>query len=289
MPTINCATSLKNISLPNCFVKYGALFALWVDPTNTGIADSATALLEATWTGKINSSEGSRMRILKNPDNVEWENEDIPFIEGNMKKRKKLRAGNRRAKITWNDLDVNTIERFQSLDGYTGYAYIVTDNKYIIAGSEDDTKITPVEVEIFVDNPIQPNGKDELWAFDVYVDFINPDDMNKKALAPASQTSGAWNPKDLDGIVDVEFTEVSASASSVVVEANGAVDDREVTGFVAGDFDVTGLASISASGNTYTLTPTTTFTSPLVIKLKDQPTMTTKGYETDGDGLTVAF
>lgn len=289
MSTISCATTLKNISLPQCFVKYGAVYALWLDPLNTGVADAATGLLENTWITKINASTGTRMRVVKNPDNVEWENEDIQFVEGNMKRRKKLRPGNRRLKMSWHDLDVDTTERIQSLDGYTGYAYVITDNKYIITGSEDGTKLTPVEIEIFVDNPIQPNGKDELWMLDVYVDFINPDDMNKLAIAPADQTSGSWNPKDIDGIVDVEFTEVSAAAGSVVVKAWGSVDGREVEGLVTADFNVTGLSSVASSGNQYTLTPTTTFSSPLVIALNDQPAMTTKGFETDGSGLSITF
>jgi hypothetical protein len=289
MAELNCTSDISNISRLNCGVNYGFVWAYGLIPVKSEIATSTAALLQATWTTLLNLAKTDRMFFLSDPHAVEPTTDDPVFKEYNTRKREQTQAGNIRDKFTFANLPRCKADALKTLNGKTMYAYEFTDKGFIIAGSSDGTKITPCEVEISVNNERRAAGVEELWEMDVFIDFIDPDETAKKAIAPHLQTTGAWQIKDLDGILDVEITinTTLTNATTLVVDLTALCDGREVTAdFLATDFVVTNVASgtavvptlITRSGNTYTISvaqPAGTWQ----VKLKDQPDNSINGYE----------
>jgi hypothetical protein len=281
MADINCSTSSRNIVKQNCVKDAGQPHSVWLDVDNDGVATETTALLEATWTTKINATVGDRMIILRDADEVEWTSDDATVKETNTQKTIKTAAGKRTLKMSWYSLTTGMVEAFQALDQQNRYMYLITKKKHIIAGSADGTKVTPVECKLNIDNVKPASASEDLWTLEVNISVLDPDSLYKKMLSPNEQTTGAWDPTAKDGIVDVELTEVSAAAGSIVVDVNGKYDGREVSTLVtAGDWAYTGgaIMSVANVGNRYTFTPTTTFATG-VLSLDNQPSMTVKGVE----------
>ena len=97
-----------------------------------------------------------------------------------------------------------------------------------------------------------------------------------------------FDPKNLQGIIDVLLSMVSSSATgnSLVFTATSVPDGVEVSDLLtATDFALgTGTVdSLTAVGNTYTAVTSGTAAGSTTFGLINQPSMTVKGFETESD------
>lgn len=287
----NCTVDLNNLSKTLCEANYGQIKQLWLDQSQTGLT-FANAMLEAQWTAKIYATAASRMFVLNPTEAIQIDatTAEATFKEGNTGKRKKIRNGYLDIMFRYDGLTVCQMNKLQELDGLNLYAYVITEKNVIIGGTTS-TNIIPVPVEIFVSDAIPPVDNNDDWGINVYVRFTNTSGNFGKAIEPT-----AFNPKDLDGIINVEITFVSSDVSdkkvifTVVRECDGTeVSDLTTATDVVVTLVSTGAALTSATmtnvGNTYTLlvdagTPLTEF--PYYLSLKPAATATQKKYETTG-------
>lgn len=288
---MSCATTINNLQKSLCSPQYGQIRKVWLDSNDAGVT-LVNALLEATWTTKVNLAEASRMYVLnENPFDAVWEFGDAQILEGNTTMRMKANDGTQRLTLTYANLSLCKKEALKTLDGQTRYAYFITSNEYII-GSGDSTNLIPIEVKIFVDEARPSETANDLWKTNVHIDIVPTYGIWINAVDPF--TANAWRPSLLNGIEDVLFSAVTADIldKTVIFDINTYCDGTEVVALTtATDFKVsvasTGAAlivdSVTYDGNTATLimntgTPLTAVAHNL--ELKNQPAMTVKGFET---------
>lgn len=288
MANITCSTGFANITNTGCEANYGQVVGVWLDEDSAGVT-YANALLEATWTTKINAARGARMFVI-NPTraiDATRDFEDDVFLEGNTALRKKVRDGKIKFTFEYVGLTLCQANNLKTFDGGDLYAYFITAND-VIMGGDSGTNLTPVQVETFVSNPIPQENSDDEWRVKFYVDIIPTKDYFKYA-ASAIDAAVPWNPSQTVGIKDLTLAEVSSSTSQVVVSVTGTCNIADLITDLSTtadqDFiikDSTGAtvsqSSITRSGNEYTILATLT-TGTYTITLVNQPGMTTKGYE----------
>jgi hypothetical protein len=278
MSVSNCGTSAGNISSKVCNIDYGQIETFWLDQAGSGIS-VANAKVQSNWTDKINADDDERMLILPRPDNIVAELDDDVFGESNLPGTRFVREGEQRFFMHYEKLSNCRMEKLRSLHNKTFYAYLVTINGDIFADGDGGTTLIPVECKVFV--------KRLKWS-------ENKDDANKTIVGIYMQkTEDIWNQEidssdmdftanNLEGIIDFDMTEVSASATSLVIDFTRDCDDTEITPeFVIADFSIAGdgsLDSVSWSGNRLTF-ETTGLANDDVVTFKDQPDATTTGYE----------
>lgn len=285
---MSCATTINNLQKSLCSPSYGQIRKVWLDPDDTGVT-LVNALLQATWTTKVNLVEADRMYVLnENPFDAVWEFGEAQILEGNTTMRKKANDGTQRLTLTYANLSLCKKDALKSLDGQTKYAYFITSNEYILGGG-DSTNLKPVEVKIFVDEAHPSETANDLWKTNVHIDIVPTSGIWVNAVDPF--TANAWRPSLLNGIEDVLFSSITSDVSDgeVVFDVTTFCDGTEVVDLTThGDFLVK-LASSGAAltttgltyvGNTATLAVTGLTEAAHTIELKNQPTMTVKGYET---------
>lgn len=209
----NCVTDIDNLSKALCKGGYGQILALWLDQVNTGVS-FADAIVQATWTAKIQAAKTTRMYILnpQKPLNVDRKQEEAKFIDGNTGKRPKLRDGYLDLSIHYEDMTTEQMDTYKTLDGSDDlYAYVLTSKGYILGG-KTATNLIPVPVEISVGEPIPSENNDGYWDFVIDVRFVNTTGNFGKAILPT-----AFNPLQEEGIIDIELTLISGDASDKIV------------------------------------------------------------------------
>jgi hypothetical protein len=216
------------------------------------------------------------------------------MYEGNTGRSFKVRDGYAKYELVFDNLTFCQMQRLKTFDGLNCYAYAITKNESIIAG-DSGTNIVPFEVDIYVGEPISPENKDGFWTIKMYINIVQTNGYFAYVINPYDQVSNPWRPSQLEGIETVEINVISSDISdkTVIFDVTSICDASEINTLLThGDFLVevvsTGAdlttASITQVGNRYTLimdvgTPLTAV--PHYISLKNQPTMTVKGYETE--------
>ena len=285
MKVLQCGSGVDNVTQFDCRARYGAINAIFLSPEEKELT-YANALLEATWTTEINKVTTERLYIMPLADDAIRNQEDAVFFEGNLSNRRKTRDGRVDFVLEYHDQRDCAWEKFRSFDNQRMYAYFLTENEAIIGG-DDGTNLVSVPVDVFVSEPIPPENKDDMWKVMVHVYLIETVGNFAKAVLPNDSTYNTgtkWRPSDLRGIVDVTIVDNGSAVNSLVVDITGACDGREITSLVTADFLVkddggdTETVTVTVSGNTYTLAGTL-LADTYIITLKNQPDMTTKGFE----------
>lgn len=288
MTIISCGSGVSNVTNFNCNTRYGMINAFWLSKAQTTLS-YANALLQALWITKINEAESTRVFIFPGADDVTIVNDGIKFKETNVSKRSLVRQGIDDFTFDYYNQKDCVWNIFKTFNGQEMYAFMLTE-KGVILGADNGTSLVAVPCEVIVSEPMPPVNKDEPWKISIYIRLSNTEGNYARAVAPNDSTYNTgtlWNPSALEGIIDVTLTEVGSSSTTViVVDITGACDGREIDApLVTADFqvyDVSGAAyevvTVTNSGNRYTITGTFT-AGDYIITLKNQPTMTTKGYE----------
>ena len=293
MATLNCDTTIQNSGSPGCDYQAGQRIGYVLVPTDAEIADVATAILEATWTTGINAASGSRwypiIYDLYRTDANPTADEPVLY-EGNMaNRRSKTRDGNNRDAITLSNPPMCVVKALKSYDGRKWKAYRITENGYIEGTSQAGTKIEPFSINYFCGQYIIPPSADEPAKITYYIDMKDPSEWDSRAQFALPT---AFDPKELEGIVDVDLTLSSASTSAIVVTVTGDCDADGVSDLVTGDFVLTldssgaevtisSATESTSTAGTYTLAGTFA-TAANTLNLRQQPDMTTTGYESTG-------
>lgn len=230
MSVLNCVSSLKNISKTQCEALIGQIVGLWLDQSETGVS-LTNALLQATWTTKIRATSTDRMYVLY-PDtvhNVIRNKEEALFVEGNTKDRRKVRDGKLTFQFEFVNLSFCLMNRLKSFDGFAGFAYFITKNEAII-GSGSSTQLQPVEINMYVNEPVPPETSDDLWKITVDITVVPESGYFRYSVLPYEQTTGAWRPSTVQGITGVELSSITADISDKVIHfyAKSVCDDTEI-------------------------------------------------------------
>lgn len=286
MNILTCGTTVNNVAKTQCRVNYGMPNRAFLSFVKKSYS-YANALLEATWTTDINLAASSRLYILPPAHDVTNEIEEATIKDGNLLRRYKIRDGREAITFMYENVKDCFVKDLKTFDGMAMYAFLCTESDAIIGG-DDGSNLVQVPVDVVVTDYKLPENKDGAYSCAVTLYFRNTKGNKDLFILPNDgnyNTGTLWSPNDLDGIVDVEMTEVSASGTEIVVDVTAECDGREITGLVTADFQV--LASngssvsvtVTASNNRYTLAGTFA-ADTYSISLKNQPDMTTKGYET---------
>lgn len=283
MAELTCISNWENISNELCSKAYGPVKSVFLLKSLSEITDMDTAILEATWENLINSADADRLYVLNGFREVEWENGEDAVNEDSFGGKLKMVSGNRSMTGYYWETSRTKLRNLKKMDGSEAYVFLVTQNGYILGVSSDETKFTPMKTQVWVGAEIAPANRTENWRLPFTIDFKEPDNVNTYAVLPT-----AFDANDLDGIVNVDLATSSPTTSSVTVTVTGEADGREVSGLVADDFtllddagDSVSISSVTSSGNVYTVNATMT-SGDYTINLVNQPSMTTKGYESTG-------
>lgn len=265
-------------------------------PRGTQISDVATAMLEATYTTGKTLIMANRWLIVRfdkgerifgstpTQDEPKWE--DAAF--GGL--RNKAAPGNKRLEFIFANLSPYTQKALASLEGQDLDFFELTENNYIRGKTDADKVVLEgYTVNQFVGAEVGGENSGVSNKFSLYIDYA---DANESTLLGIHALPTAFQFEDLDGIMDVEITEVSQSTSAIVVTVKTYVGNIPITGLVTNDFKVilqstdgivsqTATESSTVSGQ-YSLAGTFT-TAAHWVKTTDQPDATNTEVETPDD------
>lgn len=287
---MSCATTISNMYKSSCSQSLGQIQQYWLFKSSKSVSE-INSLLEETWTTLINQSSATRMYVQsQKPTDVVVEiGEDI-YTEGNTGFKEKGKDGKQSLTFTYSNISLCKAQELKNLDGQNMFAYFVTENENILATGNDDDIVTN-EVKIFVSEPKPSDATGQGWKVNVRIELVQTTGIWTKSVDPF--TANAWRPTQLDGIKDVVFSNIAAdiSAKTVIFDVTSYCDNIEVidltdkTDFVV-EVASTGvaltIASVTYNGNTATITVDvgTPLTAVLHnLRLKQQPAMTIKGFE----------
>lgn len=296
MAELDFTVTKKNIADQLGNFKPGPTVGLLFVPKDTQIATVATAMLEATYTTGLNLALANRWQIINfdkgvrlfqvtpTQDEPKFEESDFSGI------RSKVAAGNKRTAMVFSHLAPYTLKALQGLENQDLDMFEITENNYILGKTPDGTKLEGFSVNYFCGNQMPGENSGASSKLTIYIDYKDADEWDKNGILALPT---AFSFSDVDGIVDVEITEVSSGTSAIVVDVKSHIGAVAISGLVTADFKasiVSTGANVAISGATesttvagrYTLAGTFTEV-PHYIKTTDQPDATTKGYETPDD------
>jgi len=227
-----CGINIDNINKTNCKELLGQVTGVWLDTDNTGVT-FADALLEATWTAKIQEAITSRMFVVmpKAAYDVTRNLEEAVMPRGNTGVMEKARNGYLSYVFSLTNLKDTYWNALKTLDGLNLYAWFHTNEEKILA-SNTTTNVIPVPSQVFVSEVATPETADEFSRLNITVNVIPTSGYFTKVISPT-----AFTPSLLDGLIEVTASVVTASAaaSTVVFTATEALDGTTITsGFVTG-------------------------------------------------------
>jgi len=286
-----CNTNIDNQKNSDCNPNIGQIIKAWLLKSKQTIT-LVNAQLEATFTALINLVAASRMYVLsQNPSEVTPDVGDAVMIEGNTNFSEKGKDGKQVITITYANIRLCRAQALKSLDGKTMYAFFITENEYVL-GAGNTTNLVTNEVKLYVSEPKPAKATGGGWETVLRIELIPVTGIWINAIE--EYNTNGWRPTQLSGISDVLFSNITAdiSAKTIIFDATEFCDGTDIVALnTVGDFKVTlestgveiTLDSITWNGNTGTLavntgTPLTAFNH--TIELRNQPTMTVKGYET---------
>jgi hypothetical protein len=263
-------------------------------PRGTSIATQTLAETEATWTTLINSARAARVYPFPKWNKFESPVEDTIFFEGDVE-RLAIREGNVRMTATYISLDDCRLKAFRSFNGGEWSAYFITEKGFIFGKSSNGTLFEPFDIKLHTANQNWPaTGKDP-YMTKVFIDLLYPEDWTDRGI---SALPTAFDARNMEGLTDCILTtsEPSAAGASATFKltVTTACEGAAVTGLVATDILLKIMSSSvnapiatavdTLSNGVYLITCNTTAVAHTVY-FKNQPAMTTKGYE---DQLTAS-
>ena len=291
----DCSTNKKNTGRPDCSANYGFAQGVILTPRDTEVATATAVKTEATWTALINAALSSRTFVinpeLDNLQAIEPTSDDPVMEEGLNGVQFKVRDGNRRFKFTMANIPDCWKGGIRSLENSKWDAWLIMSNDYLRSWSPDGTKRRGFKCKLHGGNTAYAASGDETEKYTFYLDILDPERMGDDAVADeVTESTGDFYITDLNGIIDTDITEVSSTTSQVVVDVKTTCGENGVPDLVAADFviyDNTGTeVSITTSVESSTVPGRYTISATLTagtytVNLRNQPTMTTKGYESN--------
>ena len=266
-----CDSGLSNTGRPNCVTIQSVTSKLILVPlkANDGTKNSldlTTTFTEATFTALANQADASKRWFpLPQFENVELAKADSTFEEAPSGRKVFIKQGKRSfAGQLWNETP-QLLGKIQDNRCVDFGVYIVDVNGNLV-GSKVGDKLYPIPVD---------NESFEaklMFATDaatqkimVGFDFYRLFDESTMWLLTPNDTTDLYDFNNIDGLLDVELTKVSASTTTLVLNGNLSYGTGKsgiaVKGLLLADFSLkntaTGatitLTSVTAVDNVYTL------------------------------------
>ena len=295
MSQLDFNASLTNVATPRGTFEPGPMRGIILVPKDTTIATKTLAGTLATYTTGINLASSSRWRVINftkgslnfggAPTQDESVAEDTQF--GGI--RTFVRDGNKRDVLTLVNLAPETMKALRSYNGKVWEMFELYDD-YIIGRSTLGTIMEGFHINFRAGNQGKNESGDVSRKFPIMIDYTVPGEWDDNGMiAPLVD----FETEDLDGIENVELTEVGAATTAIVtVDVKTKLGNVGYTGLVDADFliNLTSDGSVIAHSGTvesttvpgrYVITANTSYaTAAHTVKTKDQPDATTKGVET---------
>jgi hypothetical protein len=257
----NCNAGLSNTGKPGCLPIQSVTSGLIMVPltANNGSLNfiDLTATLP-TWADLINEADPSKRWFpLQGFENVELPKADTIFEEANSGRMVYIRQGKRSfAGELWGEtptfygkLNTNRCVQFG--------VYIVDVNGNLI-GSKVGEELYPIPVDNQSFNPTYMFATDTTTS-KVMVAFDFERLFDEGTMYMITPTEAGQNFNDLDGLLDVNFTDDTLTAndltSELVLDYGTALNPIQFTGAVAADFEFTVNGVVTALGGVTELSP----------------------------------
>lgn len=290
----DCSTTKKNTGRPDCEANYGFVQGVILSPRGTQIATKTLVQTEATWTALFNAALSGRSFPINPSLNylqaIEPTNDDPVFEEGLNGAQFKVRDGNRRFKFVFGNIPDSWKDGPRSLENSLWDAWLIMSNDYIRSYTPDGTKRQGFKAKVHGGNTTFAANSNEIEKYTFYVDILDPSKMGDLAVADeCTETTGDFFATDLDGLIDCDITVVSQTTAQVIIDVKTENGETGVPDLVTADFVILNSAgaevSLTAAESAtipgrYTLTATLT-AGTYSVNLRNQPAMTTKGYESN--------
>jgi len=285
-----CNTGGANSGLPKCRGNYGRDAYFILVPPGTEIDTEANALLQATWLTKIKADESVRWFPLPKLFRYEPTTGDHLYTEGDFNDKYSVKEGAPDGVAHYINLPICFAKKLRTFNNQEWDAYVVTDKGYLRGWTQDEVIFKPFSIFLHVEEDIEPTAEEgRLTPVRIYKN--EPFQWNEYGvvLNPIKDALASWDPRLLAGLLDVNVTVVTSSATELVVDVKTDCDLTGVTGLVLADFllvddesgseTINGATESSSIAGRYTLDVSTLGADDYLINLKEPADMTTFGYQ----------
>jgi len=286
--TLTYGASVQNVGQRyNPYENLGRIQKVILTPVEFSFADEAAALTQSNWQDAI---EQIAQRIYPIPDfwEVEDNSEDSTYDErpgGKILVEEGQHVIRGLMKLSMYD-----IRKIRSFNNHSWRAFVIDVNGNIIGTNLTGTLAQGLKVrDLTVEKMMLPNAEQTNWV-PVNIHFDNASEImdNGIILQPKDKETDAWDPTELDGLIDVALETSNPSTSGVTVKATAKKKGVALSGFdVVGDWvlkddagDSVTISGITDNGDgTYQISATLVTATTYTINLADAATLSQDGYE----------
>jgi len=278
-------TTLKNTGKGDK-IYVGEAQGLFLSPVYFEFATVAAAKVKANWTTLINAVSSARLYPI------------VDFFKADIKDNEPVKESGSYGKenILYYKGAMDTFEidcvsfeeatRLLSFNGQTLYAMVATQQGLILAVT-DGTKVKSLKVKVFA-TKVKAKGSDSQR---LRIEIQSQE--TKLEIENGIEFEPDFNPiTELEGIRDVTLTVTDADEHGCTLSVVDAYNGAKVVNLVKTDLilksnvggtvaieTITTLTLATDGSNTYSVVYEIQVGSPCSLELKNQPDMTTKGYE----------
>lgn len=287
---ISCDASVKNTGLSKLCQDVGTIVGYIVCPRNYSIDTSVNAALLATWTAAIQDEKSSRIYPFPSVFMMEDNSEDAVFQEGSVSSLF-VRDG----KINFDMTHESSRYAHAAMKTHSNSkvsVYLIDQQGRIQGVSTDGVFFEAINLDTFVVQKLKVNNGTDATTTKTTMIFA---DSELFQLKPAIIKPSAFNPKDLEGLCDVELNvSGTPTLSEVIIAATAYRTTDFVTGLsetIGEDWTVKNNLGVEQTITTITdnldRTYTFAFGTPLTAGTYDfnllaSNVMVTDGYESTG-------
>jgi len=214
-------------------------------------ATQSEAETESNWQDAIDQEEVFPMPFVYENEDVSGEAVYQDFAGGDSLK---VRDGNQAEKLKLH-LSVADMRKLQSYKNKSWRMFIIDENGNILGTSPDSTVFKGFELTTFEVEKMNVTIGDVKRMVPIYYKFREINEWLKFgiALRPLDLSSDAFDPRDFDGLTDVELTINSQTSSKIIVNAEAYLKGVALPGFD----EVTDWVLLDSSGDAQTITTVT--------------------------------
>jgi hypothetical protein len=291
---LNCDASVKNTGLSKLCEDIGTIVGYIICPRNYSVDTATNAKLLATWTTGIQDEKASRIYPFPAVFQMEDNSEDAVFQEGSVSSLF-VRDG----KVMFDMTHKSSRYAHAAMKSHTNSkvsVYLIDQQGRVHGVSSDGVFFEAINLDTFTVQKLKVNDGSNATTTKTTMVLSDSETFQTK---PAVIKPEAFNPKDLEGLFDVELAESGTpTTSEVIISAEIFRTSDAVVGFsetIDEDWtvkDSTSLVEQTITTITDNLDSTYTFAfgTPLAagtynFDLKASNLITTKGYESTGPAV----
>ena len=292
---ITCNEGGANSGLPKCKGNYGRIQGYILVPPGAEIDTEANALLEASWTAKIDADEANRWYPWPKFFRYEPSREDHIYTVGDFNDKYSVADGDADGMASYLNIPSCFAQKLRAFNNQEWKAYAVTNKGFLRGWTQDGVKFKPYSMFVHVEADIEQTKEEgRLTPIRIYMKEAFEWNEYGVALDPKNDAIASWDPRLLEGLLDADVKIVGVpTGTELVVDVKTECDATPVTGLVVTDFllqddtptveSITSATESTTVAGRYTLDVTTILTDTYTINLKEPSAMTTDGYQRGAD------